>query len=393
MGTWWRGTALVAERGLVESVRSRTFKAVTALLLLLSAAAVVVPQMLGGGETTYTLATSGKAPADLVAALDAAGRTTGFTVTYVTRADDADVRKAVRDGDATAGLAGDSLYTSSWVGGPFPVVVAQAVVALETSKRLLQAGLTPGQVAEVQSVQPPRQVSVGRAEDEARAGIGFAVGIVLFLAITFAGNAIATTVAMEKSTRISEVLLAVLRPSQVLVGTVAAVGTVTLAQLLVLATPLAVSVQVTEDLQLPPVAAGDLAIAMIWFVLGFLLYAFLFAASAALVDKITEVSSAIMPVTVVLTASYLMAITVVAGDPNGPWGVAASMFPLTAPIAMPVRWAGGEVPAYQLLLAMALTAATSVLLVWVASAIYRRALVITGHRVKVTEIIQARTQA
>lgn len=393
MGTWWRGTALVAERGLVESVRSRTFKAVTALLLLLSAAAVVVPQMLGGGETTYTLATSGKAPADLVAALDAAGRTTGFTVTYVTRADDADVRKAVRDGDATAGLSGDSLYTSSWVGGPFPVVVAQAVVALETSKRLLQAGLTPAQVAEVQSVQPPRQVSVGRAEDEARAGIGFAVGIVLFLAITFAGNAIATTVAMEKSTRISEVLLAVLRPSQVLVGTVAAVGTVTLAQLLVLATPLAVSVQVTEDLQLPPVAAGDLAIAMIWFVLGFLLYAFLFAASAALVDKITEVSSAIMPVTVVLTASYLMAITVVAGDPNGPWGVAASMFPLTAPIAMPVRWAGGEVPAYQLLLAMALTAATSVLLVWVASAIYRRALVITGHRVKVTEIIQARTQA
>lgn len=393
MGTWWRGTALVAERGLVESVRSRTFKAVTALLLLLSAAAVVVPQMLGGGETTYTLATSGNAPADLVAALDAAGRTTGFTVTYVTRADDADVRKAVRDGDATAGLAGDSLYTSSWVGGPFPVVVAQAVVALETSKRLLQAGLTPAQVAEVQSVQPPRQVSVGRAEDEARAGIGFAVGIVLFLAITFAGNAIATTVAMEKSTRISEVLLAVLRPSQVLVGTVAAVGTVTLAQLLVLATPLAVSVQITEDLQLPPVAAGDLAIAMIWFVLGFLLYAFLFAASAALVDKITEVSSAIMPVTLVLTASYLMAITVVAGDPNSPWGVAASMFPLTAPIAMPVRWAGGEVPAYQLFLAMALTAATSVLLVWVASAIYRRALVITGHRVKVTEIIQARTQA
>jgi ABC-2 type transport system permease protein len=59
---------------------------------------------------------------------------------------------------------------------------------------------------------------------------------------------------------------------------------------------------------------------------------------------------------------------------------------------MPVRWAGGQVPVYQLLLAMALTAATSVLLVWLASAIYRRALLITGRRVKVTEIIRAGTR-
>jgi len=239
-------------------------------------------------------------------------------------------------------------------------------------------------------VQPPRQVDVGKVED-ARAVVGFAVGIVLFMALTFAGNAIATTVAMEKSTRISEVLLAVLRPSQVLVGTVAAVGAVTLLQLLVLVTPLAVAVQVMQDVELPPIAGGDLAIAIIWFVLGFVLYAFLFAAAASLVDKITEVSSAILPVTLILTVSYLIAVTVVAGNSEGVWGVVASMFPFTAPIAMPVRWAGGQVPVYQLLLAMALTVATSVLLVWMASAIYRRALVITGRRVKVRELIKAGT--
>lgn len=386
MGTWWRGTALVAERGIVESVRSRTFKVVTGLLLVLAAAAVILPQMLRSGETTYTLATTQQAPADLVAALGAAGRTAGFTVTYEVRADEAAVRQAVRDGDATAGLVGDSLYTSM-ASGTFPVVVAQSVVALEASRRLVEAGLSPAQIADIQSVRPPRQVDVGKVED-ARAVVGFAVGIVLFMAITFAGNTIATTVAMEKSTRISEVLLAVLRPSQVLVGTVAAVGTVTLLQLLVLVTPLAVAVQVLHDVELPPVAGGDLAIAIIWFVLGFVLYAFLFAAAASLVDKITEVSSAILPVTLVLTASYLVAITVVAGNSEGVWGVIASMFPFTAPIAMPIRWADGLVPVYQLLLAMALTAGTSVLLVWTASAIYRRALVITGRRVKVREVFR-----
>jgi ABC-2 type transport system permease protein len=195
---------------------------------------------------------------------------------------------------------------------------------------------------------------------------------------------------MEKSTRISEVLLAVLRPSQVLVGTVVAVGTVTLVQLLVLAAPLAVAVQVTDNIGLPPVAAGDFALAVAWFLLGFMLYAFLFAAAAALVDKITEVSSAILPVTMILLISYMLSITVVTSDPGGRWSLAASMFPLSAPLAMPIRWASGEVPIYQLVLAMALTAATAVLLVLVASSIYRRAQLITGRRVRLREMIGGR---
>ena len=179
---------------------------------------------------------------------------------------------------------------------------------------------------------------------------------------------------MEKSTRISEVLLAVLRPSQVLVGTVMAVGTVTLVQLLVLATPLAVAVRVSDKIGIPSAAAGDIGLAVAWFILGFGLYAFLFAAAAALVNKITEVSSAILPVTMTLIAGYVLAVTVVASDPNGEWSLAASMFPLTAPLAMPIRWASGNVPLYQLLFAMALTTAAAVLFVWVASSIYRRAL-------------------
>jgi ABC-2 type transport system permease protein len=390
MRAWWRGTSLVAERGLVENVRSRSFKVVTGLLLLLSIAAVTIPQILSGGGTTYTLATIGKAPGQVVAALTAAGKSADFTVKYVSRMDEAAIRRAVRDGDATAGLAAGTLYTASRSAGTFPVVVAQAEVTLETSRQLSAAGLSPQQVADLQSIRPPRQVIVGRVNNEGRAAAGLAVGIVLYLALTFAGNAIATTVATEKSTRISEVLLAVLRPSQVLVGTVMAIGTATLVQLLVLATPLAVAVQVTDKIGVPTVAAGDLGLAVAWFVLGFALYAFLFAAAAALVNKITEVSSAITPVIILLAAGYMLAVTVVMSDPNGGWGVALSIFPLTAPLAMPIRWASGEVPVWQLVLAMALTAATAVLLVWVASSIYRRALLITGHRVKLREVISSR---
>jgi ABC-2 type transport system permease protein len=238
-------------------------------------------------------------------------------------------------------------------------------------------------------VPPPAQVEIGRVDDENRAGIGFAVGVILYMALTFAGSAIATTIGMEKSTRISEVLLAVLRPSQVLVGNVIAVGIVTVFQLLVLAAPLAVAVQVTDDIGLPSVAGADLALAVVWFLLGFALYAFVFAAAAALVDKITEVTSAISPVTTTLLVAYLVSVLVVTNDPGSVWSVALSLFPATAPIAMPVRWASGEVPVWQLLLAMAGTAAAAALLVRVASTVYRRGLLVTGRRARLRELVRS----
>jgi ABC-2 type transport system permease protein len=156
-------------------------------------------------------------------------------------ADAAAVQAAVRNGDATAGLADGTLYVQPNGTGTFPLLVAQAVVAQEAASRLAAAGLMPAQVTDLQSIQPPKQVIVGPVEDQGRAAFGFVLAIVLFLALTFAGNAIATTVGTETATRISEVLLAVLRPSQILTGNVLAVGRVTLLQLLVLAAPFAVS--------------------------------------------------------------------------------------------------------------------------------------------------------
>lgn len=387
MREWWKGMSLVAGRSMAEQLRSRAFKVVTGLLLLISAAAVIVPQVIGVDDTTYTLATVGEVPPELAAMLESAQQAGEFAVEFDSYDDPAEVRDAVEQGDATAGLVDDTLFTSSQADGTFPVLVAQAVVALETSTRLSEAGLTPVQVARVQDVQPPEQVPVSQVADEGRAGVGFAVGIVLYLALTFAGSGIATTVAMEKSTRISEVLLAVLRPSQALVGTVLAVGTVTLAQVLVLAVPMAVAVRVTDSVGLPAVATGDLMLAIAWFLLGFALYAFLFAASAALVDKITEASSATLPVMTVLIVGYVLSVTMVPADPSSPASVFASLFPFTAPVAMPIRWATGDVPVYQLVAAMVLTALTAVVLVRLAAGIYSRALVITGRRARWREVL------
>jgi ABC-2 type transport system permease protein len=84
---------------------------------------------------------------------------------------------------------------------------------------------------------------------------------------------------------------------------------------------------------------------------------------------------------------------VVANDPTSRWSAAISLFPLSAPMAMPIRWASGEVPVYQLLLAMLLTALAAVLLVAASATVYRRALLVTGRRVRLRELVRQPTPA
>jgi ABC-2 type transport system permease protein len=391
MGAWWPGTRLVAHRSIVENLRSKTTRIVFGVLLLISIAAVVVPNLVEDSEAGFTLATLDDAPSELGPAMDDAGAAAEVEVDLVTRPDAAAVRKAVLDGDAEVGLADDILYAEQTTDPAYTVLVSQVVVNLEVTRRLSEAGLSPEQMTEVLSVQPPQQVDVGEGEDADRSGVGFLLGIVLYLAVTFAGSAIATAVATEKSTHISEVLLAILRPTQVLTGTVFAIGLVALSQLLVLTVPVVVAANFGDSVDLPAAAGGDIALGIVWFLLGFLLYAFVFATAGALVNKMTEVSSTSMPIQIVLIAGYMIGIISATEDSEGPLSVAASMFPLTAPLVMPFRWAGGSTPVWQLVLSMLLTAATAVLIAVVAATAYRRALLITGRRARLREVIGPRS--
>lgn len=391
-GSWWSGTRLVAGRAIGDAVASRSWRAVTVLMLVIGIAIVVVPRLIGGGETTYTLAAVPGTDPQIAQALAAAGEAGDFTVNVVTVPEAAAAEAAVRDGTADAGLVpapdGGTLFVAAGSGGTFPALVTQSVVAQSMRQSLLDAGLSPEQIAAIESRRPPQQVPVGRVADEGRAGVGFAVGIVLYLALILTGTAIATAVATEKTTRISEVLLAVLRPSQLLVGTVAGVGLLSLLQVSLLGVPAIIMLRRGGQFSVPPEASADVLLGVGWFVLGILIYAFVYAALATLVEKVTEVGSATMPVNVILIGSYLLAVTMTVQDPNAWPSVAGSLFPLSAPMVMPVRWASGLVPTWQLVLSMGLTAVTALLLAAVASQIYARGLTMSGRRLKLREALR-----
>jgi ABC-2 type transport system permease protein len=391
-GSWWAGTRLVAGRALGEGWSSKSWRIVTALMLLTGLAIVIVPRLLGDERPSYTLATEEQqAPAGLEVQLQSAAALGNFDVELITVPDAAAAESVVRDGRADAALAATgergTLYVAADGGGTFPAIVSQVVLAARITDALRGYGLDQDQVAQIQATPPPEQVPVGRVADEGRAGVGFAVGIVLYVSLILSGTTIATAVATEKTTRISEVLLAVLRPTQLLVGTVLGVGILGLIQVAALAVPAAGGLLAGSDLDLPSSAAIDISLGFVWFLMGICLYAFVFAAMATLVQKVTEVGTAIMPVNVVLIGSYLLAVIVTVQDPNSPVSTAASLFPLSAPLVMPVRWASGLVPGWQLVLAMVLTLAAAVGLALLASRIYARGLTMTGRRVKLREAI------
>jgi ABC-2 type transport system permease protein len=388
---FWSGVRLVAGRAIAEAWASKSWRIITAVSVLVGMALVVVPRVLADDTTEYTLATVGEAPPALLTALEAAGDAGEFDVTIRTVPDAAAAEALLRDGDADAALTGVGpgaiLYVAERADGTFPALVSQAALGLAITDQLAQAGLSPAEIARVQATPPPEQVPVGRVADEGRAGVGFVSGILLYLALILTGTAIATAVATEKSSRISEVLLTAMRPTQLLVGTVLGVGVLGLLQIAAIGVPAAIGLTWGEGLDLPPATTGDILLAVGWFVLGLALYAFVFAALGALVDKPTEVGAATMPANILLVASYMFAVIVTIQDPNGVASTTASMLPVSAPLVMPIRWASGLVPTWQLVAAMALTAATAVVLAFVASRIYARGLTRTGRRLKLREVL------
>jgi ABC-2 type transport system permease protein len=107
------------------------------------------------------------------------------------------------------------------------------------------------------------------------------------------------------------------------------------------------------------------------------------------VDKVTDVSATITPNTIVLVAGYMIGIAAATTDGEGPLSVAASLFPLSALLVMPIRWAGDQVPTAHLVLAMIGTAVTAGLLAALASTVYWRALLITGRRARLRDVVGA----
>src|SRR5579871_5559331 len=124
---------------------------------------------------------------------------------------------------------------------------------------------------------------------------------------------------------------------------------------------------------IPTLGAGDVASGLLWFVLGYALYAILFAAAGALVSRVQEVQMASLPVIMGLVAGYLAGFIVVLPHPGSTASAVLSMVPFLAPVLMPERIGTGDALAWQVGLAVALTLLAIAAAAWLAARIYGNA--------------------
>ena len=195
---------------------------------------------------------------------------------------------------------------------------------------------------------------------------------------------VAGGVVEEKANRIVEILLSTIRPRQLLFGKVLGIGLVGFIQLALVGITALLVVSRTQVLNLPNIGVGSVLDGLLWFVLGFILYALLYAAAGSLVSRQEDIPSVTSPLTMLVVATYLVFFWVVA-NPDNPIGVALSVIPPFAPILMPARIATGDAQLWQVVVAVILTLGEIALLNALAARIYANSVLRIGTRVKLTQ--------
>jgi ABC-2 type transport system permease protein len=336
--------------------------------------------------------------------LEAAAAARGIDLELTTMtADDATAALDGSDESAKpieAFLDGDPAAPRLLVGGDVDAVVQetvnQAVQAYVTADQISTLGGDPAAFARAQADAVPQVEVVGEVQDEAFDEAVFGVSIamisILFGALIGSGSMIAMGVVEEKTSRVVEILLATIRPSQLLAGKVLGIGVYGLFQVLVLGGSLALAALSlgVGGLELNVDIGSALVSLIVWFLMGYAIFALLFGGFAALVSRQEDIGSVTTPLLFLLFIPFYTTMFLVPNDPSSTLVRVLSQIPIFAPFMMPVRDAfGALLQPWEMPLALAIAAATIPGLVWLAARVYQRGVLHTGGRMKLREALHA----
>ena len=378
---------LVALREMRERGRSRAFQASVVVMLIIVVGALVLPAALEPDATAVDVGLTGRVSDELPHALAGQGESVDVTV-HVRRFDDvAAGETAVREGDVEV-LVVDQ-RTLEWRGEAdeqLEVIVAGAIQLVAVAERADTAGISPDDLTRLLTPVPVENVELGSVaarspDDEAAALI---MTILLFVAITTYGSLVLTGVVEEKSNRVVEVLLARMPARNLLAGKVAGIGLLGLAQFAAMAVVALVTTTVADSVDVPAVRGAVLVWVVVWFVLGYAIYAVVYGALGALASRAEDAQSVAGPVTAVLIAGYFASMSAV-GRPDGGLAQVLSFVPVTAPLAMPSRIAMGAVGWWEPVLAVVLSVAAVVGLIRLGGRVYAGAVLRTGPTLRLRE--------
>lgn len=387
-GAYW----IVARREFVERLHDRGFQISTAVTLLILLGFIVAASLFGGG-TRFDLGVVGDGARTTGEEVVAAAKLLDVEVTVHGYSSVAAAEAALKDGTVDAAIIDDReviVKSQPPARGQQLLAMIQAVTARERAGSALQgAGLTEEQVTTALSSSPLpihelRPLDQRQREENAVVFVGV---LALYGQLFAYGYWVAAGVVEEKSSRVVEVLLSTIRPSQLLRGKILGIGTLGLCQLLLIAAVGLTAAQLAGVLGFPAGAATAIGWVLFWFVLGFFFYSTLFAVAGSIVSRQEDLQATMTPLSLLIIAAFLVGITSLE-SPDSTLALVASLLPPTAPLVMPSRIVLGQTPVWQPILSALLSVAATAALVPFAVRMYSRAVLRSG-RVKIRELLRA----
>ena len=246
------------------------------------------------------------------------------------------------------------------------------------------------------------------------AGIGYVLGFFIYMLMLMYGQFVSRGVIEEKANRIIEVIASSVRPFQILLGKVFGIGMLGLTQvafwitlslmLLWLAGPIisifqpepqamaqgmGVELSIQESIlsEIPNIPVGIIVAFIFYFLVGYFMYATIFAAIGSAVDQESDAAQLQSPVifAIITPMLFMPAIT---SNPDSALASVLSLIPFFTPILMTVRIAATTVPLWEIILSVVLSVGFVFLLLWIASKIYRVGILMYGKKPKLKDLIK-----
>lgn len=263
---------------------------------------------------------------------------------------------------------------------------------------LKKHGLNDTQIAEVQNPNITHTIESISEDGTKNFWYAYVMVFVLYMVIMMFGQKVAMSVVTEKTSRAMEVLITSASPVALMFGKILASSVAGIFQITAIFGSAFISYNINKSyfetnavintlFNFPASLVGYL---LIFFLLGFLIYSFLFGAMASTVSKIEDLSSVVMLIQIIFVAGFVVSTNAMtSGDVNSELMKGLSLFPLTSPMAMFTRIAMSEVPGLEILLSVAFLILATILIGYIAAKIYRVGVLMYGTKPTLGKIIKA----
>src|SRR5215217_8691217 len=281
-----------------------------------------------------------------------------------------------------------------------PRVLQSAMNRAAREQRLIDAKVDTKTRQELFKPVELQSVKIGAGGgQEADSGGSFAlvfgIGFVMYLAILMYGQIVLGAVIEEKETRIAEILFSSVKPFALLMGKLVGVSLVALTQLAIWGAAFSVfalygvGFLASRGMQttIPSIPFSHYIYFALFFLLGYFIYATIYALVGSMVTTAQEGGQLAMPIILILVISFYLFLPV-SRSPDSSFSFWVSMLPFSAPVAMLVRIVTQTPPFWQIALSLVIGFSTVLGIMWIASRIYRVGMLMYGKRASIPEAIR-----